>query len=61
MNELIKDLETFRFEHKLTQQQIGKKLGVAFATVNRWLNGKAKPSKIHIYHIEKLIRRGSKQ
>ena len=51
----IKNLERFRLEHKITQQQLAKKLGVAFSTVNRWFNGKSKPSKIQNYHIEKLL------
>ena len=54
---LIQDLEKYRLEHKITQEQLAKKLGVAFATVNRWLNGKYKPRKIQQYHIEKLLRR----
>ena len=54
---LIQDLENYRLEHKITQEQLAKKLGVAFATVNRWLNGKYKPRKVQQYHIEKLLRR----
>ena len=53
---LIQDLEVYRLEHKITQKQLAKKLGVAFATVNRWLNGKYKPRKIQQYHIEKLLK-----
>ena len=32
------------------------KLGLAFLTVNRWLNGKVKPNKIQTCHIEKLLK-----
>ena len=53
---LIEDLEEYRLEYKITQEQLAKKLGVAFATVNRWLNGKYKPRKIQQYHIEKLLK-----
>lgn len=53
---LIKRLETYRLENKITQEKLAKKLGVAFATVNRWFTGKTKPNKIQIYHIEKLVR-----
>jgi len=52
---LIQNLEKYRLEHKITQEQLAKELGVAFATVNRWLNGKYKPRKIQQYHIEKLL------
>ena len=53
---LIQDLEKYRLEHKITQEQLAKELGVAFATVNRWLNGKYKPRKIQQYHIEKFLK-----
>ena len=55
---LVQDLEKYRLENKITQEQLAKKLGVAFATVNRWLNGKYKPRKIQQYHIEKLLKKG---
>lgn len=51
----IKRLEKYRLEHRVPQMILAKKLGVAFSTVNRWLNGKAKPNKIQTYHIEKLL------
>ena len=43
---IINKLELYRLEHKIPQQELAKKLGVAFSTVNRWLNGKSKPNKI---------------
>jgi transcriptional regulator with XRE-family HTH domain len=57
---IIKRLETYRLEHKLSQKKLAQKLGVTFATVNRWLNDKTKLNKIQTYHIEKLLsaRRG---
>lgn len=57
--DLIDRLETYRLENKITQEQLAKKLGVAFTTVNRWLNRKIKPSKIQTYHIEKLVSKAS--
>ena len=56
---IIKQLETYRLENKISQEKLTDKLGVAFATVNRWLNGKTKPNKIQSYHIEKLIKNKS--
>jgi len=53
--DLIDRLETYRLENKITQQQIAEKLGVAFSTVNRWLNRHVKPNKIQSYQIQKLI------
>lgn len=55
MQNLIKQLETYRLENKVSQEQLAEKLGVAFSTVNRWLNSKSKPNKIQAYHIKKLI------
>ena len=54
--DLVKRLEAYRLEYKITQQAIAIKLGVSFVTVNRWLNGKASPSKIQQYHIEKFLK-----
>ena len=58
---LIERLEKFRLENRIPQQELAERLGVAFSTVNRWLNGKAKPNKIQSYHIEKLIRTKNKK
>ena len=52
---IIKQLEIYRLENKISQQKLAEMLGVAFSTVNRWINGKAKPNKIQTYHIQKLI------
>ncbi len=55
--DIIKPLETYRLEHRISQEDLANKLGVAFSTVNRWFNGKSKPNKIQTYHIEKLIKK----
>ena len=54
--DLIKRLEVYRLENKIQQEELAKKLNVAFSTVNRWLNGKSKPNKIQSYHLEKILR-----
>ena len=59
MSSLIKELETYRLENKISQEELAEKLGVAFSTVNRWLNSKASPNKIQSYHIGKLIKNGN--
>ncbi len=56
MNNIIKRLENYRLENRIPQEELAKMLGVAFSTVNRWLNGKVKPNKIQSYHIEKLLK-----
>ena len=53
--DMIDRLEHYRLENKITQQELAKKLGVAFTTINRWLNRRVKPSRIQEYHIQKLI------
>lgn len=53
--DIVKKLETYRLEHRVSQEDLAEKLGVAFSTVNRWLNGKSKPNKIQSYHIKKLL------
>ena len=53
--DIVKKLENYRLENRISQEDLAKKLEVAFSTVNRWLNGKSKPNKIQSFHIEKLI------
>ena len=53
--DIIAKLETYRLENKIPQQELAIKLGVAFSTVNRWLNRKAKSNKIQSFHIQKLL------
>lgn len=54
--EIIQRLEKYRLENKISQVDLARELGVAFATVNRWLNGKCKPGKIQQYHLEKFLK-----
>ena len=54
--DIVRQLEQYRLERRIPQETLAKKLGVAFSTVNRWFNGKTKPSRIQQYHIEKLLR-----
>jgi transcriptional regulator with XRE-family HTH domain len=52
---LIENLDQYRLERKITQEQLADILGVSFLTVNRWLNGHSQPNKIQTYHIQKLL------
>ena len=56
MKDLIKELETYRLENKVSQKKLAEKLGVSFATVNRWFNKRNKPNKIQTYHLKKLLK-----
>ncbi len=53
--DLIEALPQYRREHQLTQEDLAKKLGVAFTTINRWFNGKTHPSELQEYRIKKLL------
>jgi transcriptional regulator with XRE-family HTH domain len=55
MKDLITKLEEFRLENRITQTELADMMGVAFVTVNRWLNGHQYPNRIQEYHIEKLL------
>jgi DNA-binding transcriptional regulator YiaG len=41
--ELVKEI---RRQLSLSQEDLARKLGISFATVNRWENGVVKPSKL---------------
>jgi len=53
MPQLIREL---RERTGLTQEKFAAKLGVTFPTINRWENGRAKPSPLAMEKIEELIR-----
>ena len=40
----------------LTQEKFAAKLGVTYPTINRWENGRAKPSPLAMKQIEKLTK-----
>ncbi len=54
--DIVKQLELYRLENRVTQDELAKEIGVNFSTVSRWLNGKTKPNKIQQYHIEKFLK-----
>jgi len=54
--DIIKQLELYRLENRVTQEELAKEIGVNFSTISRWLNGKTKPNKIQQYHIEKFLK-----
>lgn len=56
MNKLIRKLEDYRLENKISQTKLAEILGVTFVTVNRWFNGKFGPNRIQRHHIKKLLK-----
>jgi len=55
--DIVKELEHYRLENRVTQEELANEIGVNFSTVSRWLNGKTTPNKIQQYHIEKFLGR----
>ena len=53
--DIVKQLELYRLENRVTQEELANEIGVNFSTVSRWLNGKTTPNKIQQYHIEKFL------
>ena len=54
ISKIVKELRT---EMRLTQEQFAAKIGVTFSTVNRWENGKGKPSPLAMKQIEELYQK----
>ena len=55
MDDLMKKLEIYRFENRISQRKLANLLHIHFSTVNRWFNSKTIPNKIQQYHIKKLL------
>ena len=53
MPRLVREL---RERTGLTQEKFAAKLGVTFPTINRWENGRARPSPLAMQKIEELLR-----
>ncbi len=51
-----KNIKNLRLKLGYSQQEFAAVLGVSFATVNRWENGKAKPQKDRIERMRSLVR-----
>lgn len=60
MQNILLLLGEYRLKNRITQQKLAKLLGVSFVSVNRWLNGHAKPQKLQIYQIEQLLNKRNK-
>jgi transcriptional regulator with XRE-family HTH domain len=54
---IVRQLELYRLEEKISLQKLASELGVAFSTVSRWFSGKNNPNKIQSYHIEKFLKK----
>ena len=54
------DTKQLRKKLGLTQQEFADKIGVAFVTVNRWENGKHKPTQLALQELQRLAKKVSK-
>lgn len=52
---MIQELKDYMKQRNMTQEEMARKLGVSFTTLNRWLNGKFRPSKLALEKIEKVL------
>ena len=43
---IAEELKKLRQQQGWSQEELARNLGVSFATVNRWENGKTKPSRL---------------
>lgn len=53
LSRLVREL---RGRTGLTQEKFAAKLGVTYPTINRWENGKARPSPLAIQQLKDLLR-----
>jgi putative transcriptional regulator len=49
-------IRNLREQTGLTQEKFATKLGVTLLTVNRWENGRARPSPLAMQKVEELLR-----
>lgn len=61
MKNIIKELEKYRLENRISQVELASELDVAFCTVNRWFKERNEPNQIQQYHINKILKKRSKQ
>lgn len=54
ISKIVRELRTAL---DLTQEQFAAKIGVTFSTVNRWENGKGKPSPLAMKQIRELSKK----
>ncbi len=55
MKNIIRELEKYRLENRLSQEKLARELDVAFCTVNRWFRDKNEPNQIQEFHIKKIL------
>jgi transcriptional regulator with XRE-family HTH domain len=57
MKNIIKELEKYRLEKRMSQEKLAVELDVAFCTVNRWFKNRNEPNQIQEFHIKKILKK----
>jgi putative transcriptional regulator len=55
MTDIANRIRETRQNMKLTQEEFAAKLGVTFSTVNRWENGRSKPSRMALKILQPML------
>ena len=55
---IAEELKKLRKQQGWSQEDLARNLGVSFATVNRWENGKTKPSRLAQEKIKQVANMG---
>ena len=58
MQYIAEELKKLRQQQGWSQEYLARTLGVSFATVNRWENGKTKPSRLAQEKIKQVANTG---
>jgi len=53
--DLVKQLQEWRLEKRLSLQKLSKLINVSYVTIGRWERGQYRPGKIQAYHIRKFL------
>ena len=52
--EFCQTVKNIRLVLKLSQEDLARKLGVSYATINRWENGKSTPSRLALSAVKEF-------
>ena len=58
LENIAEELKKLRQQQGWSQEDLARTLGVSFATVNRWENGKTKPSRLAQEKIKQVANTG---
>ena len=56
LENIAEELKKLRQQQGWSQEDLARKIGVSFATVNRWENGKTKPSRLAVEKIQVVVK-----